>query len=592
MARRVSLMIIALTLWAPASAALAQDRGGAVFDGNSGLPIGGALIEALDADDRILSRALTDGDGRFLLRGIEGRGVAHITVVRIGYETERIRVASMERRLRIEVSRAPIELPGLGVVGDSHCEVGRDGGPLAAALWAEAEKALVMSTVTESEVAAFEVERYRRDLHPQGMRVLDGTTQLRSIFSDRPFVSVEADTFEVRGWAHEDAGDLVYYAPDAEALLSPEFSDHHCFWAERSGDQYVLHFEPNRVRDVPELAGAFFLDAETTQLGQLRFRYVNLAIPPEGEAVAGGEVRFTTAPNGRRVVSDWAIRMPIVEVNETVWRNRRTAPARVTGILEEGGRILSIQAAGRTQDLRQDTHLEGVVRTADTPLTDAHVSILGTTFSTRTEADGSFAFSGVPEGRYVLSLTHPSLDSLLWLERWEEPVEIREGTPDTVHVVTPDAPEAAMVACQESGPWKAVLEQLDEAAEVAVVFGRVFGADEHPAGHAVVRASLSRWNVGVAAGRPGIPEGFERREMIAKSIPGLARVQRLTQGQLVTVTEDRQIIESVTDELGRFVICAPLGALLELETPDIQGSPVMSVRALEAMTRVDLRVPE
>lgn len=592
MARCVSLMITALTLATPATAALAQDVGGAVFDSNSGLPVSGALVEALDADDRILSRALTDGDGSFLLRGLEGRGVSHLTVVRIGYETERISVASTESRLRIEVSRAPIELPGLGVVGDSHCEVGRDGGPLAAALWAEAEKALLMATVSQSEVAAFEVERYRRDLHPQSLRVLDGTTRVRSIFSDRPFVSVEADTFEVRGWVREDAGDLVYYAPDAEALLSPEFSDHHCFWAEHSGDQYVLHFEPNRARDLPELAGAFFLDAETTQLGQLRFRYVNLEIPPEGEAVAGGEVSFTTAPNGRRVVSDWAIRMPIVEVNETLWRNRRSSPARVTGILEEGGRILSIQAGGRTQDLRQDTHLEGVVQTAGTPLSNAHVSILGTTFSTRAEVDGSFAFTGVPEGRYVLSVAHPSLDSLIWLEHWEEPVEIRESARDAIHVVMPDAPEVAAVTCQENGPWRAFLEQLDESAEVAVVFGRVLGTEADPIGEEVIRASFSRWNVGVAAGRPGIPDGFERREMIAKSLPGLARAQRLSRGRLVTVTEDRQIIEATTDEDGRFVICAPLGALIELETPGIQGSSVVSVTAVEAMTRVDLGVPD
>lgn len=474
---------------------------------------------------------------------------------------------------------------------DSYCEIGRDGSPLAAALWAEAEKALVMSTVSQSEVASFEVERYRRDLHPQGLRVLDGTTQLQSIFSNRPFVSVDADTFGTRGWVREDGEDLVYYAPDAEALLSQEFSDHHCFRAERSGDQYVLHFEPNRLRDVPELAGAFFLDAETKQLGHLQFRYVNLEIPVEGQAVAGGEVRFTTAPNGRRVVSDWAIRMPIVEVNETTWRSRRTSPARVSGILEEGGRILSIQAGGRTQNLQQDTYLEGVVQTGTTPLPNAHVSILGTTFSTRTGEDGSFAFSGVPEGRYVLSFVHPLLDSLAWLERWEEPVEITESARDDIHVVTPDAPEVAAVACQENGPWRALLDQLDESAEVAVVFGRVFRTEADPVGEEVIRASFSRWNVGVAAGRPGIPDGFERREMIAKSLPGLARAQRLSQGRLVTVTEDRQIIEAATDEDGRFVLCAPLGALIELETPGIEGSPVTSGRATEATTRMDIRLP-
>lgn len=81
-------LLMALTLGAPANVAFAQEvLGGAVYDGVSGLPISGALIEALDTDDRILSRTLTDGDGSFLLRGVEGRSVSHVTVVRIGYET-------------------------------------------------------------------------------------------------------------------------------------------------------------------------------------------------------------------------------------------------------------------------------------------------------------------------------------------------------------------------------------------------------------------------------------------------------------------------------------------------------------------------
>jgi hypothetical protein len=585
-------LISVLTPPVTATDLFAQDVRGTVVDRSSGLPVTGALIEGLDAGDRVLSRALTDQDGGFVLRGTDGRGVSHVTVVRIGYETDRMAVVPTDGHLRVEVSRAPIQLPGLGVVGDSHCDLGREGSSMAAALWAEAEKALLMSTVSQSEAASFEVERYRRELDPRGLRVLDGTTRLRSIVSDRPFVSVEAEVFEASGWVGEDAADLVYYAPDAAALLSPEFSEHHCFWAESAGDEYVLHFEPNRRRDVPEIAGAFFLDAETQQLGHLRFRYVNLQMPAEGQAVAGGEVRFTTAPNGRRVVSDWAIRMPVVEVNETTWRNRRTTPARVTRILEEGGRILSIQADGRTRTLRQDTHLDGVVQTGNAPLSNAHVSILGTTFSTTTGDDGSFAFSGIPSGRYVLSVAHPSLDSLLWLERWEEPVEIGEGARDSIQVVTPDAPEVAMIACQENGPWRAFLEQLDETVEVAVVFGRVFRGENDPAGDEVIRSSFSRWNVGVAAGRPGIPEGFERREMIAKSIPGLARVQRLTQGHLVAVTEDRWIIESRTDEEGRFVVCAPVGALIELEAPELEGSPIRSLRVLHALTRIDLGVPD
>lgn len=462
---------------------------------------------------------------------------------------------------------------------------------MAAALWTEAEKALVMTTVSEGEMASFEVERYLRDLDPQGLRVLDGTTRVRSIFSDRPFVSIHADTFDAWGWAREDAGDLVYYAPDAEALLSPEFSDHHCFWAEQLGDRYVLHFEPNRVRDVPEIAGAFFLDAETKQLGHLQFRYVNLGLPPEAEAVAGGEVRFTTAPNNRRVVSDWTIRMPVVEMHETILGNVRTSPARIAVILEEGGRILSIREGGRTRNLEQDTHLEGIVQTAGKPLADAHISIVGTTFFTRTEMDGSFTFSGIPEGRYVLSVAHPSLDSLLWLERWEEPVEITENGRESVHIAMPDAPEVAALACQGSGARSGMPDQRVETAQVAVIFGKVFRRTTDPTGEESIRASYSRWDVGVADGRPGIPDGFERRQLIAGSIPGLARAQRLTQGHLVSVTEDRRIIESATDERGRFIICVPRGALITLETPGIQGARVLRVTAIDALTRVDLGGP-
>ncbi len=101
--------------------------------------------------------------------------------------------------------------------------------------------------------------------------------------------------------------------------LSDEFSAQHCFGAEFTDENLLLHFTPHPFRgSLPEIEGELILDRETYELALLRYSYTSLPLPS--------------------VVRQRALGRPIevVEVRE---------------IREEGGRVLSISSGGEVVQL-------------------------------------------------------------------------------------------------------------------------------------------------------------------------------------------------------------------------------------------------
>ncbi|MDE2752978.1 MAG: hypothetical protein OXI83_10410 [Gemmatimonadota bacterium] len=200
-----------------------------------------------------------------------------------------------------------------------------------ARVWEEARKALSAEAWTR-RVAGYRYTllRYQRTLDRSGRAVLSETQETADDL-DAAFASVSANDIANVGFVQPMPDSTTrYYVPDAEALLSDSFLDTHCLAATRDGAGRIgLVFRPVPGRLVPEIRGVLWLNAETAELEELLFDYMNLRSIVE-TGWAGGEVKFARLPAGEWIVQEWRVRIPILEVRS---RNRVSR----TGYLDTGG---------------------------------------------------------------------------------------------------------------------------------------------------------------------------------------------------------------------------------------------------------------
>ena len=338
-------------LLALAPPAYAQTLVGRVVDAQSGQGLVGAIVAAVDSGDEVRARSLTREDGGFTLRLPVGFEATALRVERIGYAAQTFSVAELPagEMLALRVTPAPILLEGISASAESLCgdDVQRD--RLVHDVWQEARKSLQTQELSvEESVLSFETEALVRSLDPRTREELENSTQQRRFSAARPYRAISAEHMTTRGWAEESAdGGMMYYAPDATLLLSDEFTNQHCFAVERSDEGILLTFEPNSERErLPELEGEMVLDASSLELTAIRFRYVGLPFPADIQGTADGEVLFYAAPNGLRIVREWAIRMPVATQVRTSLRDLRVEGVRVDYLREEGGRVLSVRTRG------------------------------------------------------------------------------------------------------------------------------------------------------------------------------------------------------------------------------------------------------
>lgn len=346
---------IAFILASPASGQTLQ---GTVLDADSSEPVVGAIVKALGATGEVANGTLSDARGQFVLTPTVGTEVAALTVERIGYETQLFERSSWGGTTGIElrVGSAVITLGGIVVTGESLCgsRFGDAGG--VQTFWDEARKNLEITAQSRtSRAVRFQVENYQRDIQPNGSTVLRGSSERFWTRALNPYTTLTIDQMTESGWVEGNAYQgMELYAPDAALLMAEEFASQHCFRAELDGAEALLHFVPNdQRRSMPEIEGTMVLDAETSELTALRFRYVNLPDMPSTRS-ADGEVNFFNAPNGLRVVGEWAVRAPAITVIRSADASPGSDRYRVDYIHEEGGRILTVESADTTLALTSD----------------------------------------------------------------------------------------------------------------------------------------------------------------------------------------------------------------------------------------------
>lgn len=158
---------------------------------------------------------------------------------------------------------------------DRRCRVRPGVGVAAGEFWNEARKALEAVVWTEREgTLRHRIVRYERELDPRSLderRHRESTRE--GVYRGSSFVTAAPQLLADRNYVRETLdAEWVYEAPDARVLLSEAFADLHCLAVERPHRQRPglvgLTFEPVRGRDVTDISGVMWLDAETAELRQ------------------------------------------------------------------------------------------------------------------------------------------------------------------------------------------------------------------------------------------------------------------------------------------------------------------------------------
>ncbi len=434
----------------------AQVVTGRLVDRMERTPIDGAMVWLLDEQDRPRGQVLTNERGAFIVTAPDG-GFYKIRADRIGHASsfsELFQVMAGDTIfVPIEAEVEAIQLAAIDVEADRQCRIRPEAGEATAIVWDEARKALEAAAwTTGSGVYLYELTYYSRDLDREARQVEREETRRSAVLRQRTFVSRPATDLVESGFVQRDGNDFVYYAPDAEVLLSDEFLDTHCLElraGRRDSEGLIgIGFSPVRGRGVPDIDGTLWLDPVSSELRFLDFRYVNLESGIRDDNV-GGRVEFQPLPAGPWIVRRWSIRMPFVNTQRafgsTEIRNV------LAGLHEEGAQVTQVRDRGGDLLLEFETGMVvGSVRSryGVEPLEGATVSLVGTSWETGTDPDGEYRITGLEDGEYAITFRHPSLDSLGY-EIEPVPVSVAQGTPAVVNFLAPNRWEILTSICRE-----------------------------------------------------------------------------------------------------------------------------------------------
>ena len=467
---RVLLAILIATSLASISTHVnAQTVLARVLDGEDSRPVFGALTYLVDSEGTVLKNALTDQLGRALFVGLEA-GAFRVRVEMIGkatVETDLFQVAAGATATQdVRLESSAIVLEGLQVEAEGgRCRVRPSQGLGVADLWDEARKALSAAAFTDREASyLYRTTSYTREL------ALDAKTIQREEerTGTKLFDSKPAEDLIENGFVQKDGNGELYFAPDADVLLSDPFLDSHCFrFSVGRGEAeglIGLGFEPASGRNrTVDISGTLWLDGQTFELRWLQYNYENLD-PDINSSEVGGRVDFQRLPNGTWIVPEWWIQMPRIGVSYDASGRARM---RIVAYRRTGGRVMQVReagATGRTIVEAQTGTIQGVVLDSlgIEPLAGARVGMVGSNQTVFTDANGEFVIRGLTGGRYQVSISHPSVEEVGFRP---PPIveEVVEGQVTAVQFRMPAKSDVVFEACrgesQEDGS-AAVLGQV------------------------------------------------------------------------------------------------------------------------------------
>ena len=425
------------------SAAGGQVVRGRLVDARDGTSLETAMITLVDREELDAERALSRASSGLFQLQAPGPGEYRLRAERIGYATtysEFFTLAPgdtlvMDMTAHVE----PISLVGIEAVADRRCTVRPGEGLAVTQVWEEARKALEAAAWTqELGLYRYEVLRIKRRFDRRGRRVQSEDRIYSRILAAAPYVSRSADSLRAEGFAHYSPRESVFWAPDAEVLLSDHFLDTHCLRIRdgRNGEAGLvgLDFEPVPDRHVAEISGTMWLDEATARLRWLEFRYQDLNAPESlMDAEPGGRVDFRALPDGTWIVTSWNLRLFRARIAGAM--SDRSREVELDGITLEEGVLLSAQGdEGVVFRGDRGRRITGtVLDSAGVGLPGARVFVPGVGTEVLTDSRGRFELAHLGVGTYSVRYEHPYLQQLAYQPETAD-VRMREGPGETQRI--------------------------------------------------------------------------------------------------------------------------------------------------------------
>lgn len=402
----------------------AQVVRGSVVDSATSRPIGDFTVQLIDSAGASVAAALAQPGGRFTLRA-PAAGTYRLRVLRIGFrrtQTTPFAIGTGETVQRtVAMPQVSVALTGIRVLGAQRCEGLPDGGDALATVWEEARKAVEAVRLTGNEQRLrMRVRDYTHDLSLRGNVTSNEESHEREGISARPYASPDAASMARTGYVRPEGDGTMYYAPDADVLLSDSFVSAHCFHLQRdavTGDSLIgIAFEPVRRRPPPDIRGVLYLDRRSAELRELRYSYTSLPAAAERHDF-GGRVAFQRVPGGAWIIREWVVRGPVFVVQRHADLSTSGLPIRgvpaasrgldssLAGMHVGGGEVLVARTlGGATVWARAYGSVRGAVTDSATgrAVIGAQVELRGTTHRTLTDSTGAFRLDSVPPGAYTL----------------------------------------------------------------------------------------------------------------------------------------------------------------------------------------------
>jgi hypothetical protein len=546
-------LAVAVVLTAFAQAATAQTVLLRVVSSETSEPIFGAIAHLIDDTGAVVRSVLTDEQGRALFTSVAAARY-RLRAEMIGMTTldtepfDVTAVASAVHELHLEPR--PVGLAAIDVNAGRRACTPRpaEEGRALAAVWDEARKALTAAALTELQgLYRYQTMRFERDELAGG--VVNQSESRNEGIRRAPFETLPAPDLVERGFARRVGTEMMYYAPDANVLLSSEFTDSHCFQLVEGPDDVDvvgIGFEPIQPRrGVTDIEGTLWLDRGTAELRWLDFAYVNLDLPVDAEA--GGQVTFQRTPSGRWIVPDWWIEMPLLAGRVLGDGSRR---AQLAGTRRGGGRVLDvIEGGGRSLGgFSARGGIEGlVIDSAGLPVVGARVGVVGWNQEAFTDSLGAFSLIGLGGGSYEVWYVGPQAASHglqpLPVERSVIPGEV-----SYIELYMPTERELLREVCGGRAPTGG-----------ASLAGRVLDARGQPLPDVIVRVT---WPAPRPAGAPAPAIAIRRRVEAATGEDGTYSLCDLPRGPTLDVST---IANGEEVDAGQLTIAArEVGAIREL----------------------------
>lgn len=393
-----------------------QSIGGIVADG-SGNGIAGVLVQLLDSNSNIASRALSNAAGAFRLVP-PFTGTFRVRALRIGFRptvsNRFVAGPDAEVNLQVALTGISVALDTVRISSSTVCRSVGDSTTLAYLAWEQARAAFTAAQLTAATRAVFtRTIAYQRVLDPDGGQVRQETLTSSAGFMTQPWHTLSPDSLHRVGYIVRDRDDSeVYYAPALDVLLSASFVEDHCFHLVAGAKGVGIAFEPSADRRrVAEIRGTIWLDRTTAKLQELEFGYVHASI--EQEKRARGDLRFQRLADGRWAISQWEIRMP---VTQTVVKSQAYGGPEVlvTELDVAGGELALALVGDDTLWSHPPIRLTGTVidSASGAPVGGARLALGGTSLTSTADIKGHFEFAGALPGEYALDVHTASLDSV------------------------------------------------------------------------------------------------------------------------------------------------------------------------------------